>query len=98
MCDIIIHQTKIDEEIVYKFSTPQDTNKYLKELGKSHSYCSDSEYIYSINPKRIDIQIDGQTYILSFGSVDNLIREYMREFYTPKKLIALYENNKEVLI
>ena len=95
LCDIILHKTKVDKEILYKFSTPQDTNKYLKELGKSHSYCSDPEYIYSINPKQIEILIGGQKYILSFGSVDALIREYMREFYTSKKLITLYENNKD---
>lgn len=95
LCDIIIHQTKVDKEIVCNFSTPQETNKYLKELGKSHSYCSDPEYIYSINPKRIEIQIYGQKYILSFGSADTMIREYMREFYTPEKLAALFENNEE---
>lgn len=99
LCDIIITQTKIDKEIVCNFSTPQETNKYLKELGKSHSYRSNTEseyiYFYSINPKRIEIQTYGKKYILSFGSADTMIREYMRKVYTSKKLIALYENNEE---
>lgn len=93
LCDIIITQTKIDKEIVFNFSTPQETNKYFKELV----YCSkpSSGYIYSINPKQIEIQTYGQKYILSFGSADTMIREYMREFYTPEKLAALFENNEE---
>lgn len=97
LCDIIITQTKIDKEIVFNFSTPQETNKYLKELGKSRSSRCDpeSDYIYSINPKRIEIQTYGQKYILSFSSVDTLIREYLREFYTPKKLSILYKNYEE---
>lgn len=97
LCDIIIHETKLDKEIVFNFSTPQETNKYLKELGKSHVYCSEplSDYIYSINTKRIEIQIYGQKYVLSFSSIDALIREYLREFYTPEKLAALFENNEE---
>lgn len=95
LCNIIIHQTKVDKEIIYKFFTTQDTNKYLKELGKSHSYSSDPEYIYSINPKRIEIKINEQKYILSFSSVDTMIREYLREFYTPKKLAALYKSIEE---
>lgn len=97
LCDIIIHQTKVDKEIVCNFSTPQETNKYFNELGKSHVYCSEplSDYIYSINPKRIEIQTYGQKYILSFGSADTIIREYMRKVYTSKKLIALFENNEE---
>lgn len=97
LCDIIIHQTKLDKEIACNFSTPQETNKYLKELGKSRSSRCDpeSDYIYSINPKRIEIQTYGQKYILSFGSADTIIREYMRKVYTPEKLVALFENNKE---
>lgn len=97
LCDIIIHETKLDKEIVFNFSTPQETNKYFKELGKSRSSRCDpeSDYIYSINPKRIEIQTYGQKYILSFGATDTIIREYMRKVYTSKKLIALYENNEE---
>lgn len=95
LCNIIIDNTKVDKEIIFKFFTTQDTNKYLKELGKSYSHKSDpeSEYIYSINPKQIEIQIYGQKYVLTFSSADTLIREYLREFYTPKKLAALYEQN-----
>lgn len=97
LCNIIISQTEVDKEIIYKFATTQDINKHLKELGKSYSYRSDpeSEYTYSINPKRIDIQVYGQQYILSFSSVDTLIREYLRKFYTPKKLAALYKGIEE---
>lgn len=93
LCNIIIDNTKVDKEIIFKFFTTQDTNKYLKELGKSYFYKSDSEYIYSINPKQIEIQIYGQKYVLTFSSADTLIREYLRESYTPKKLTALYEQN-----
>lgn len=97
LCNIIITQTKIDKEIVFNFSTPQETNKYFKELGKSRSSRCDpeSDYIYSINPKRIEIQTYGQKYILSFGATDTMIREYMREVYNSKKLIDLFENNEE---
>lgn len=99
LCDIIIHHTNIDKEIVCNFSTPQETNKYFKELGKGHFCCSDplSDYVYSINPKLIGIQIPihGQKYILSFGSADTMIREYIRKVYTSEKLIALFENNEE---
>lgn len=95
ICNIIIHNTKVDREIIYRFFTTQDTSKYLKELGNGYFYISESEYIYSINPNRIEIQIYGQKYILSFGSADALIREHLREFYTPKKLAELYESIKE---
>lgn len=97
LCDIIIHETKLDKEIVFNFSTPQETNKYFKELGKSRSSrcVPESDYIYLINPKRIEIQTYGQKYILSFGSADTMIREYMRKVYTSKKLTALFKNNEE---
>ncbi|MCH5296678.1 MAG: ParB/RepB/Spo0J family partition protein [Ruminococcus sp.] len=95
LCNIIIYQTRIDKEIVYGFFTPQDTNKYLKELSKGRFGISDGKYIYSITPKQIEILIDGKKYILSFSSVDTLIREYLRKYYTPKKLATLYESNEE---
>lgn len=95
LCNIIIYQTEVDKEIIYNFSTTQDINKYLKEFGNCYYNDFNREYDYSIFPKRIEIKIDGQKYILSFSSVDTLIREYLREFYTPKKLAALYESMYE---
>ncbi|MCH5297402.1 MAG: ParB/RepB/Spo0J family partition protein [Ruminococcus sp.] len=95
LCNIIIYQTRIDKEIVYGFFTQQDTHKYLKELCKRHFGISDGKYIYSTTQKQIEILIDGKKYVLSFSSVDTLIREYLRKYYTPKKLANLYESNEE---
>lgn len=94
----IISITKIDFYIINLFYDSAECVKYLKEhyikghCGGSNEF-SNSRVKYDFDSKKFSIHIDNTPYEISYKSLENMIRLYIRDNYSTEDIISVIQKS-----